>query len=1033
MRQVLMLAFLLTGLFSMAQTSEKYQSPLATFYKAEDLFAKQQYSAARFEFREFINTYKGSKNDPFYIKALYYEGLSALELFNNDAIDLLEKFDREYPENIYRYEVALQIGRYYYQKKDYKRAIVYFDKLSRSTVDSENREEFYFKKGYAHFHEEQYPEAKLAFFEVKDSTGQYGIPSLYYYSHICYIDSTYQTALEGFETLMSDDRFNKVVPYYITQIYYIQARYQDVVNFAPGKVDSLKPAEQVEISHIIGDSYFRLGKYDESLPYLEYYNAKANTSRDDDYALALAYSRTSNCTKAVKYFDRVARLKDVLGQIALYKAGECYTNLNELVYARTAFEQASELDMDKMIQEDALYNYALLSYKLDMNAYDEAIEAFKLYLTKYPESPRKQVIYQYLVNVYTSTKNYQKALESLDQLQNKDLKLKTAYQVIAFNRGVELFQHGEWANAKDAFKLVDRFPISAELSAKAQYWTAECDFFENNYQQAITDYEKFMSLSGSQNSGLRPDAIYNMGYAYLALKRYDKTLEKFREYVVLPNLTDKNKLADAYMRVADEYYRKPIPGVEAKDFKDNKEAIKNYKSAYDLKQGYEDQALYYMSRAYGFQGERTNKITSLLDIINNYPNSRYMQRAIEEVAYAYYVDDQLDKSERYFKQIINDYPQSTMVVNAYHTLGDIAYKRSNWSQAETYYLKVLNEFSISDSLCKREVRSLYDVYTAQKRLDKAEELPRKFACADSMGNEIENQYYRNAYDLYEKGEYQACIGEYDKYISKYSSGRFKSEAFNQKADALYRLKREADAVEIYLQTLTGPNDEFTEIAAVRTAKQLYNNNKKEDALPYYQRVEQVSSNPDNLNNARIGQMRCNFLLENYVNAAEYAKKVLIVTQTSSVKLEAQYVLGISLSKTENYTEAQAALEFVIKNTTTAWGAEAKFTLAENKYKQNDLSKSEALIRELLKMKPGYDYWIAKGLILQTRILIFKKDLFQAENTIKSVIDHYPVKDDGIQNEAGELYDEIMQLKSQPKSLDNPSDPTVIDLDEKTGK
>ena len=65
-------------------------------------------------------------------------------------------------------------------------------------------------------------------------------------------------------------------------------------------------------------------------------------------------------------------------------------------------------------------------------------------------------------------------------------------------------------------------------------------------------------------------------------------------------------------------------------------------------------------------------------------------------------------------------------------------------------------------------------------------------------------------------------------------------------------------------------------------------------------------------------------------------------------------------------------------------------------------------------------------------MVLKKDLFQAENTIKSVIDHYPVQDDGIQNEAGELYDEIMQLKSQPKTLENPEEPTVIDLDEKTG-
>jgi hypothetical protein len=126
------------------------------------------------------------------------------------------------------------------------------------------------------------------------------------------------------------------------------------------------------------------------------------------------------------------------------------------------------------------------------------------------------------------------------------------------------------------------------------------------------------------------------------------------------------------------------------------------------------------------------------------------------------------------------------------------------------------------------------------------------------------------------------------------------------------------------------------------------------------------------------------------------------------------------------------LEYVVKNTTKITAAEAKYMIAEGYYNKPDLAKSEATIRELLKMKPGYDYWIAKSLILQTRILIQKKDLFQAENTIKSVIDHYTVMDDGIQAEAGELYDEIMQLKSQPKVIQSPDQNTVIEIEDNSG-
>lgn len=1028
MRFLFILFLLVASSSAWSQASEKYHSPLSGFYKAEDLFEKEQYSAARKEFRLFITDYKGSKNDSYYIKALYYEGLSALELFNNDAIDLLETFNREYPESIYRSNILFQIGRYHYQKKDYKKSIEYFKQLSRSSVDKENQEEYYFKLGYAYFDEKQYPESKLAFYEVKDSSSQYGAPSLYYYSHICYLDSSYQTALEGFEKLLTDNRFNRVVPYYITQIYYIQHKYQEVVDFAPGKVDSLKPAEQVEISHIIGDSYFHLEKYDEALPYLELYNSKSNTTRDDDYALALAYSRTSNCTKAVKYFDRVAREEDVLGQIALYHAGECYTNLGELVYARTAFEAASQMDMDKMIQEDALYNYALLSYKLDMNAYDEAVEAFKLYLEKYPDSKRKPVIYQYLVNVYTSTKNYQKALESLDQLTNKDIKLKSAYQLIAFNRGVELFQKSEYTNAIKAFELVDKYPISTEISAQAMYWSADAEFYLKRYSESIKKYNQFMGMAGSQMSGLRNDAIYNKGYAYLALKDYKEVQTTFRDYLKQPNLADVHKKADAYMRLADEYYR-----VVNADMATNQAAIDNYKAAYNLKAGYEDQALYYMSRVYNFMDKQNERIQSLTDLINNYPKSRYLQRAVLEVARAYFEEDNMDKSERYYKQFISDYPSSNSIKDAYHSLGDIAFKRNNFNQAETYYLKVLNEFTISDTICEREVSALTSVYRAQRLLNKIEAMAGKYPCADSIATQVEDEYYRLGFDQYEKSEWNAAITEFDKYLNKYPSGKFYRDAMNQKADALYRLKREADAIAIYKITLAGPNDDYTELASVRTAKFLFNGNQKEAALPYYKRTEETSSNPEYLNNARIGLMRCHFLLENYANAVEYAQKVLGVQQTTQLKLEAEYIKGISLSKEKRYAEAQLSLDYVIKNATTAWAAESKYTLAQNAFEQADYTKTETIIRELLKMKPGYDYWIAKGLILQTKVLLQKKDLFQAENTIKSVIDHYPVKDDGIQQEAGELYNEIMQLKTQPKTLTNPSEPTVIEVDEKTGK
>jgi len=218
MNRLLVLLLMCLPIVSFSQTSEKYNSEYENFYRAEELFEKEQYGAARIEFRNFINGFP-KPNDPMYLKALYYEGLSALELFNNDAVPLLEDFNKNYPESIYKNEIYFRLGKYFYQKKDYRDALVWFNKLRDQDVEVEQREEYYFKLGYANFQEENLVAARSAFHEVKEGVTQYAAPGLYYYSHIAYLDKSYQTALDGLIKLQNDDNFKTVVPYYIAQLY----------------------------------------------------------------------------------------------------------------------------------------------------------------------------------------------------------------------------------------------------------------------------------------------------------------------------------------------------------------------------------------------------------------------------------------------------------------------------------------------------------------------------------------------------------------------------------------------------------------------------------------------------------------------------------------------------------------------------------------------------------------------------------------------------------------------------------------------
>ncbi|MEJ6776241.1 MAG: tetratricopeptide repeat protein [Crocinitomicaceae bacterium] len=1003
-----------------SQTSEKYNSHYENYYRAEQLFEKEQYGAARYEFRVFQDAFN-KLNNPMQVKAAYYEAISALEMYNNDAVRLLQEFNVNYPESIYKQAIYFKLGKESYRKKKYDDALGFFNKLSPQDIEPEEKSELFFKKGYANFKEKSFEKARNAFYEVKDGESQYAAPALYYYSHIAYQNKKYQLALDGFLKLEEDPKFGTVVPYYIAQIYYLQKKYQEVTRYATKLLDNESIVNENDINHLIGDAFYRTRKYDEAVPYLQEYYKVTETTRDEDYCLGYAYFKSGAYDKAIRVFDKVKKVEDRLGQVAYYHIGESLLMLDNKVSARSAFEGAAFIDMDPVVQEDALYNYAILSYKLDINPYDEAVEAFEMYLKNYPDSDRKEDVYQYLVNVYMNTNNYKKALASLDKLPNKDVRLKTAYQLIAFNQGVGLFQTSDFLGAIASFDLVKRYPIDQALSGKALYWTADANYRLNNYDKAIKQYQAFVLSKSTLFPGLHQEAQYNIGYAYLKKENKRKSIEAFRSFVQA-RPTNKNKEADALMRIGEGYYV----------LRENEQAVKHYKQALELKSGNEDQALFYMGKTYGYMSQPEKKIKHLLDIVNNYKGSKYLKISIHEIAESYNSAGDLLNALRYYNKIVYDYPSSVLVVSSKVNIADIYFKQRDYAKSEAEYNGILTQFGSQGDVCEKAVRGLIDIYTAQGQPERVEVLASQYECANFTTIEKEDLYYMPAMEKYEDSSYQESVILFEKYLKKFSAGRYNVEVKNYLANSHYTLGNLDEAIAIYRESLNGPDNGFTELATSRVSHYLYNERRYGEVISYYEKLELVSSTPEVIFNAKTGLMRSYFLTEKWRQASVYAASLLKNSQiNNAVKLEAYYAQGVADYHTKNYDAAKVSLAWVIKNTTTIKAAEARYTLADIFFNQNFYDEAEDEVTALIKQRPAYNYWIARGLILSSKVLIVKDDLFQAEQNLKSVIDHYPIPDDGVLDEANELWNELMQLKDQPKNLTPETNP-IIEINDEEG-
>lgn len=1001
---ILLLFFSVQSLF--AQQSDRYTGDYTRYHTAEDLYEKQKYSAAQQEFNLFMNELADA-NDPFYIKAKYYHALCALYLFHADAEKLLLGFLAEYPESIYRMDIYFELGKHYYRKRDYKKTISWLSKVDPYELKDEQKGEYYFKLGYANFQEDDYKAARNAFYEIINADTEYYGPALYYYSHIAYTEKSYQTALEGFLKLEHEPSFVETVPYYIAQIYYLQGRFDELIAYAPSILDSVDTKNSIVIEQLVGDAFYQQGKYDEAVPFLESYNRKSATTRDDDYQLGYAYFKSDDYINAVKMFDKVAKTKDELGQISLYHIGECYLKLDNLYYARNAFELASTMPFDAQVEEDALYNYAVLCYKLDFNPFNDAVEAFNLYLTRYPKSARNQDIHEYLVNIYTTMKNYPAALASLDKIENKDFKLKVAYQIMAYNYGVELFQNNELDKSVEYFKLTKKFPLDPRLNALSLYWIAEVYYRKKEFPKAIAAYRQFVEEPGAFGLEQHNDAYYNIGYCYYNQADYFNAATAFRTFTQSTNETARDKVADAYLRIGDCYFiQKPA---------DDNNAILFYQKAIDVGAGQVDYAKYQIGLSYGFLSKYPEKISIMMDIVNNHRGSVFIVPALYEVAETYRITEDHFNAKRYYNQLLSDYPTHNYAVDAMFQLGVIHHTNKEFQTAETYYLRVVNEYPNSTRY-KEALERLGDLYSAMGQPEKY------FALLNDHNIQLDEaeqdeKYFLSAMRQFEDSAYSAAITGFENYLKTFTRPQKELEANYYLGTSYYRTGNKDAAVSAYKKVLNKPTSLYTESAALVVSKHEYDLKNYDAALDAYKKLEISSSYPQNRLTAKIGLMRCYTFRGELDFAKPYAQDIIRDSLSlDNVKIEANYVIGKAEFEDGNFDGALDYLLYVSFNSTAAIGAESHYLIAYIYHLQQDYSSSETEVRSIVKKRSSYSYWVAKALILQAKNSMAIEDYVQAEYTINSVLDNYKNQNDGILEEARVVKEELMNRKNQQKSI-----------------
>ncbi|MBS1652845.1 MAG: tetratricopeptide repeat protein [Bacteroidetes bacterium] len=994
-----------------AQRTAIYADKEIQYKLGLELFDKKQYVSAQKQFDDYAFKTQVSLLKS---EATFYSAACAIELFNKDGEWQMKQFILKYPESNKINDANLYLGKTNFRKKKYADAIEFFNKVDLFKIEKEPLAELHFKRGYSYLENGNSEKAKSDFYEIKDIDNKYTFPALYYYSHISYTEKNYEIALEGFNRLISNETFGSVVPYYITQIYFIQNKYEKVITEAPKLLnDSANIQKSGEINRMIGESYFNLKDFENALKYFEKTELASGLNTQGNYVLGYCYYKTGSFEKAIQKFEKAIDLNDTLSQNAWYHIADCNINLNNKLKAKNAYYSAYKLNIDKKITEESLYSFAKLSYELDFSPYNDAIKAFQKYLAEYPNSPKKDECYTYLINVYSTTKNYAKAIESIENIKIIDPILKITYQKLIYFLGITYFNNGEIDKAEKEFNKSLKQNSDFQLNALCKYWLGEISYQRKDYSTAINTWKEFQETNGAASLKEYDISNYALGYAYFQRKEdkdYGNAQISFRKYLMAKNKNDDLKVNDATIRVADCYFMT----------RDYGQASENYETAIALNKLDLDYCIYQKAMCDGLTKNYKEKISELKKIESKYPKSTFLAPSINEIAETYLnnlKDD--DNAILYYNKLLTNFPNSTYVSKCYAQLGNIYYTKKQDSKAFEYFDKYVT-LNPGTEESNDVMESIKKIFQAKGDVDGIENY---FASKGQPLSEsvIEKTAYSAAFDLYyNQKNYAAGAQKWEIYLKKFPNGKSSTEAWACIGDYAYSQNQFDKALEAFKNVIAKPRNLFTENALSKSAYIYYKNKKYTDALPLYQQLEDIAELSENKSFGRFGSMRSAFYTQQFEIALSECIKVISNEKlTPQQKSEAAYIKAKSLFETGRLDDAMGEFKEIAKNAKNSSGAEAYYHIALIYFKKQDYKETEKSINKLLSYPYSNDDWNNKAMILLADKYSATNDYVNAKVFLQTVIDSKP-KDEYVK-QAQQKLEEINLKENALNNKNNAND------------
>ena len=904
----------------------------------------------------------------------------------------LKAYLQAFPYTTFQDEVKFMQGVLQVERGHYKQGLKILEQVEIKALARDHQMDYSFYRGYAYLMQQEYQRASIYFHNLAKSDSRYASRGAYYYAYCMYKMQKYDKALPALKQLENQPEYQATIPYYLTQIYYAQGNYEEVETRATTLLrEHPESLNNNELHRLLGEIKYRNGAYREAAEHLKLYQKAAAEQelalvREDLYMLGTAEYKLGEYDQAVLYLKQMKQEPDSLSEAACLTLGNAYVQLGQFEQAKLSYQAAAGYSITPAVTEEASYNYTLCTYQ-SSSALGESVRAFNDFLHTFPNSKYESQIYRLLSDALMQSKNYAAAIATLDSIPNPTPKMLETKQYLRYQLGADCFLQSKMPKSVEWMtEVINHNAESAKYTTEAYYVRAEAQYRLRNYKACEKDLQLFFAQSNAKRSDNYIIARYLLGYCYFSQSQYDKARDAFSVFIDGTMATEPT-YADALNRIGDCYFN-------ARQFN---QAVSYYTQVSNLQASGADYALFQRGYALGLLRKYSEKIDVLRTLVTRYPKSDYADDGVYEIARAQLQLEDERGAIITYEQLLSTYPHSLLARKAALERAMLYRNLGQNDQAIAAYRQTIEKYPATEEAYSA-LDALQALYVEQGRVDEYLAYTKNLAKINmNVSTQEDSLLFASAEMQYMQAAYQKATVSLTNYISQYcAGGRYCTTARYYLADSYYRLGKTTEALGQYAQLAEMSANPYQEEAATRVAEICYDKGEWAAALEAFYRMNALASSREKTDIARLGILRCSYLLGRHQATIDIADQILGDKPVSDdTRNEALYNRAKAYLAVGQTAKAQPDLKTLAAEVRTAQGAEAKYLLAQSYFDTGMVDEAEEEVMSFTQMNTQQQYWLARALILLSDINRTRNELFQARQYLLVLQQNYMASNDDI--------------------------------------